>query len=112
MGFAVVHILRPPAGTRRALAQLGLLVAVGGAAWAALFGYFANVGRYQDFWNTVFLYNRAYAGDVIGNLIRGLTPTYLFPGTLRVGLPLLTLTSVGTALAGSKGPSWSPILAA
>lgn len=113
VAFAVVHALRPPAepsGVRRALAQVGVLAAIGAAAWAATFGYFAGVGRYQDFWDAVFVFNRAYAGNIGGNLIEGLTPKYILPGYLHMGLPLLTLTCVGAALAGFKRPSRRSLL--
>lgn len=97
------HVALPPAATsrRRALGE----VCVGGAVviltWGGVLGYFATTGRLPAFVDAVFAYNRVYAGNPLGNLLRGIDPALLVPPPLAIVLPFAALT-LGGALATLK----------
>jgi hypothetical protein len=84
-----VHLAFPPGDPpdrRLAFKQVWVMAAVGGAAWASLFVYFAAVGHVKDFYEIVFTYNRYYAGNIINNLVKGL---YNFKGFLKFLVPFI-----------------------
>ena len=84
-----VHLALPPGDPpdrRLALKQVWVMAAVGGAAWALVFVYFAVVGHVKDFYEIVFAFNRYYAGNMIKNLVIGL---YTFKGVLTLLVPFI-----------------------
>jgi hypothetical protein len=91
----LAYVAVAPAAERRAAgirAVVSLLTAA--AAWGAVLAYFGVTGRSTDFWQAVFAYNQSFAGSMLANIGRGLTPATLLPLVLRV-LPLVALTLVG-----------------
>jgi hypothetical protein len=77
-------------------AQPALIVGVTAAAgWAAVFGYFAAVGRFAEFQEAVFAYNRDYAGSLVQNLLASLVPTGSVIWTAAAYFPLLLVTGAG-----------------
>lgn len=97
--WAATDFIWPPEGSsrgRRFLAGVGV-VAVVVAAWAALAAHFYFDGRWDDFYDTVVLYNRAYAGDgPIRNMIFAFRP-YRFLGPFVEAAPLACLLAVAGA---------------
>jgi len=72
--------------------------AVVATAWAVVVAYFAAIGHWQPFWDAVVSYNRAYAGNLISNLAKGLTPSRIFPpcaAPVLVVLPAAVLCIAG-----------------
>lgn len=61
-----------------AAGQVGLMALPGAVLWAAAGGYFMLAGRFGDFRDAVFTYNREYAHSVAVNLLRFLLPENLF----------------------------------
>jgi hypothetical protein len=62
LGLALVVF--PPdgaAGRRRALVQVAVMAGIGAAAWGVVFAYFQATGRFRDFYDAVFTYNRFYS---------------------------------------------------
>jgi len=86
--------LRPWKGFVASLAT----VAIG---WGVVFAWFAWVGSFQEFWEAVFLYNRAYARGVLYSLSTALSP-YTYP-IMNIYLPLSLIV-----IAGIVGNSGSP----
>jgi 4-amino-4-deoxy-L-arabinose transferase-like glycosyltransferase len=76
---------------RQVLAQFALIV----AAWAAVVAYFTATGRWQDFYDTLFVIGKTYAGNIGDNLLSGLQPAHLWPASLLFMLPLLALCLLG-----------------
>ncbi len=108
--WAAVDVALPPEGTsrvRRLLAAVGLVLVVAGA-WVALAAYFSADGRWSDFYDTVVLYNRNYAGDgPIRNLIFAFRP-YRFLGPFVEAAPLtclLVAAGATTALLMRDAPA-------
>src|SRR5207249_4858862 len=64
--LAAAHLALPPRGAtrRRALGQAGIVSLIAAAAWAVVAGYFAATGRWVDFRDAVFTYNRTYAAPL------------------------------------------------
>jgi len=105
--LALAHVLRPPEGRSRAraLADVAVIAGVGLAAWAAVFGYFAAVGRFGEFYEAVFAYNRYYGRRMPTFVLRAFNlPRLVLDPYLQALVPLAALTLVG-ALAGW---SWRP----
>lgn len=98
--FATVHVAAPRASDGRggALKDLASMTVPGFVGWLLHFVYFAAVGRFGDFWESVVTYNRSYAGDLVSNItapLRGeaeLMPDILAPLALLT-LAALVLTS-------------------
>jgi hypothetical protein len=92
------YIAIPPAALKRWQALIHVMVMGGivAVAWALMFSYFAIMGRFEAFYDAVFVYNQAYAGNLFNNLQMGLRLQQLFPlFTLPVVLPLGILTLIG-----------------
>jgi hypothetical protein len=104
--LALAHLAAPPTGEsrRRALVDVCLLAAVGAVAWLGTFAYFAAVGRFSDFYQAVFVYNRFYSGSVLRNLVAAAAPDALVPGILAIAAPLALLTLAGGIRAAIVGP--------
>jgi 4-amino-4-deoxy-L-arabinose transferase-like glycosyltransferase len=96
------------AGKRwRATARQGLTwCAVGALTWASVFGWFAIRGGWQDFYEALFVYNRAYAGSVGANLLGALSPARLFPAEFRFAAPILLVTALAAGLDRAHRRSW------
>jgi hypothetical protein len=103
--FAVAHLAyAPDTNTRKqAVKELLIIAAVGVAAWMAFFVYFAQTGRFQILYTTMFVYPRYYSGNIFVNLLASLG-RHLYPTPLRVIAPLIFLTLIGGIIAGLKGP--------
>jgi hypothetical protein len=48
--------------------KLGAFLLPGLIVWGGIFLYFALLGRFGDFWEAVFYFNRYYAGDISANV--------------------------------------------
>ena len=99
--LVAAHLALPPGGAtgrRRAVADAALIVAICGAAWLSLVGYFAMTHRLADFTGAVFAYNGFYADNLIWNLFQGLEPSNLLPGAMGSLLPLVTASLLGLTL--------------
>ena len=99
-----VHVALPSAKSSRALRAGQATVAglVGLAAWAVVFGYFGAIGHFRAFYDTVFVYNRAYANSLSGNLARSFMFSY-GPARMEFALPLIALLAAGMAYGVIKG---------
>ena len=115
VALVLVHVQAPPAGTSRSRSAMQGLLMLGlcGAAAAAVAAYFAARGRWVDFWATLVVHNRHYAGPLLPNLREGLRPARLFPAVLRDALPLAVATLPGAALSiATRGSRPVALLAA
>lgn len=119
---ALAHLAAPPAGRSRprALADVFLIAAVGAAIWLTTFAYFAAVGRFSDFYQAVFVFNRfysvntPYASDsLLANLGHGFRPEKLFHEVLAITTPLAVFTLAGAVRGAIVGPGrpWLHLLA-
>ena len=88
-------------GIRIRIADLGTWAATGAFAWLAIAAYFAILGRFPDFWDAVFTYNRYYARGLAENVAAGLKPGDLYPHSLRFLTPLIAMLCLG-ALTGMR----------
>ena len=88
-----------PAGRRLWRAAVGPIISGGtaGVGWALVFTYFAAVGRFAEFQEAVFAYNRDYAGSVVQNLLATLLPTGAVVWTAAAYFPLLVVIGIGAA---------------
>jgi hypothetical protein len=103
--LALLLVVWPAGGQRRrALAGVGLMLAIGALTWGLVVGYFAATGRLAAFVEAVFTYNRFYAGSLWTNLGRGAHPTFLFHPTLVSLLPVAALAAMGAARGLMTGP--------
>lgn len=75
------------------------MAAVGGAVWASLFVYFVTVGHVKDFYEIVFVFNSYYAGNIIKNLLIGLS---VFRGWLTLLVPFIYTTCIWAILVKQK----------
>jgi len=109
------HCFFPPPQTsrRQALVQAGLIGCVIAAAWGAVMAYFAVVGRFGAFWETVITFNSFYAGNMSGNLILSLRPGKLFPESMRPLWPFVAFAGMGLVAVIVKAPArvWMLLLA-
>jgi hypothetical protein len=71
--------------------------ATAGLGWALVFAYFAGVGRFAEFQEAVFAYNRDYAGSMVQNLMASLVPNGSVIWTAAPYFPLLVVTGAGAA---------------
>lgn len=102
VALGVVHLAFPPGGPqnrRLAFKQVWVMAAVGGAAWASLFIYFAAVGHAKDFYEIVFTFNRYYAGNIINHLASGLIR---FRGVLIYVVPCIYAICIWAVLTKSR----------
>ncbi len=88
-----------PQDRRLARKQVWVMAAVGGAAWALVFVYFAAVGHVKDFYEIVFTFNRYYAGNIIKNLVIGL---FRFRGVLTLLVPFIYTICIWAVLTKPK----------
>ena len=55
------------------------LLLPGALLWAVVFFYFALLGRFSDFWQSVFVFNAGYSGSILSNVWSFIVnPAYLF----------------------------------
>ncbi len=70
--------------------------------WGIMFGYALLLGRFDDFWDVLIVYNNQYAGNSLRNIWAFLThPNYLFPQALT-GVWLLVLQGFAWLFVGSR----------
>jgi len=70
--------------------------------WGSMFGYAFLLGRFDDFWDVLIVYNSQYAGNSIRNIWAFLThPNYLFPQSLT-GIWILVLQGYAWLFIGSR----------
>ncbi len=89
------------------LLAVALVAAVGVAAWAAVFAYFAATGRLGIFYDTIFKYAGYYAqsrgGTFLTNILGGLI--YEFLARAMKSTPVLIVLAAAGAIYGLvKGP--------
>ena len=89
---------------RRAVAAAVLIGAIGVATWLAVAAYFWAAGRFADFWEAVFVFNRQYSGSLLENLRMSVAADRLLPPVLHPVLPLLTIAAVGAFAQGGMAP--------
>lgn len=110
-GMAMVHLLASlalPGARLKALAQTLLIALPGALAWSALMAYFALTHRLAIFTDTLFTFNRYYAGyglkppgfayaaqHTFWKLLHGLDPANLAPWHTWFLAPLLLLALGG-----------------
>src|SRR2546430_4086902 len=115
--LAAAHLALPPRGAtrRRALGQAGIVSLIAAAAWAVVAGYFAATGRWVDFRDAVFTYNRTYAAPLSTTLAAAFGAPGFGPLARAVCLPLAALTATALVTgwrAGQRreGPLLTPVL--
>ncbi len=106
--LAAAHVALPPAGRPRRVAaiEVGVIVAVGAAAWLGTFAWFAASGRAAELYETVVSYSFEYSvrrRGLMGNLLHGLRPEVLAPPSLRFAW-VLAAPAVLAALDGLRRP--------
>jgi len=85
--------------------KTAIMAAAGLIGWAAIGGYFTAVGRFNDFYSAVFMYNIYYSdykGGLLTNLGHGLLPKYLFPDALYAYIPLYLVIVAGIVVSMRK----------
>jgi len=109
--LGVLYILAPAhKGRSRKLAffQICITAAVGAAAWAAVFAYFALTDRFSVFYETVFKYAGYYAasrgGGLVKNILEGFHYKRLFAPAMKSTTVLAVLAAAGAVLGLWKGP--------
>ncbi|QPJ65349.1 MAG: hypothetical protein G3M78_08075 [Candidatus Nitrohelix vancouverensis] len=103
LGF--VHVALPPGGIEnrgRALRQLATSAGVSISAWVGLFAYFYALGRFEEFWNDLFVYMAHYGGDLSYNLIQGASPKNFLPDFMYGEIPLIAVCVIGAGLYWNK----------
>lgn len=94
-----------PPERQRAAVQVVLIGAVGLVSWAGTCAYFYVAGRFAPFYETVFVFNRHYAGDFLENFRHILDLATLIPPFLRfMAAALMVPAMVGMVLGLSKKP--------
>jgi hypothetical protein len=101
--MAIINLASPRAGESRGrvLARVALMAAVGVLAWGALFAYFGATGRAWIFWQTMFVYPRAYARSMIDNVLASRTALGIMGGYMLFATPAIVLT-LFAALMGTR----------
>ena len=110
LAFAGVYFLYPSrekdlSVTIRKLTDLALMTFIGFIVWGFVFWYFSKSGRFQDFWNTVFVFNQSYSGNLSQNLLASLNPNLLMPRGMLAVIPLVLLTVLYFAVHDWKKPA-------
>ena len=107
VAFAIALIAYPPNyaahGRSRAIKEVLIIAAVGALSWMAFFAYFAETGRWQILYTTMFVYPKYYSGNVLLNLFTSLG-RHLYPPQLRLIAPQIFLTIIAGIIAWLKGP--------
>jgi len=99
--LGIVYIAIPPVTVKRRQALIHVIVmgSIGAVLWMVVFGYFAFMGRFEAFYDVVFVYTQSYAGSLFDNLLTGLTLERLFPQFAQpIILPLGLLTLLGMVI--------------
>jgi 4-amino-4-deoxy-L-arabinose transferase-like glycosyltransferase len=99
--LGIVYIAIPPVTVKRRQALIHVIVmgSIGAVLWMVVFGYFAFMGRFEAFYDAVFVFNQAYADSLFDNLLKGLTLERLFPPFAQpIILPLGLLTLLGIVI--------------
>jgi 4-amino-4-deoxy-L-arabinose transferase-like glycosyltransferase len=103
--LALVYLASARSDSRKkAIVDLALVGAIGAAAWAMVFGYFALRGHAGAFIDAVFTYNRWYAGSGWENIRHMTAWPPVFADVLAVVLPIATLSVAGLGLGLLVGP--------
>jgi 4-amino-4-deoxy-L-arabinose transferase-like glycosyltransferase len=104
--FYLLASLRDRRKLKLAFLQICIVAAVGVAAWAAVFAYFAATHRFSTFYDTIFKYAGYYAqsrgGNVFTNIIKGFNYTY-FAQAMKSTPVLIVFTAAGTIYGLAKG---------
>ena len=111
--LAFAYVAWPPTDSRkRALADIGIVAAVGLAAWGTVLGYFYTRGRGAAFTEAVFTYNHFYSNDGWKNSLAPGAPP-VSPDVVAVLLSLAVLSVAGLVLGLIFGPrrQWVLLLA-
>lgn len=92
----------------RAAMQVALIGGIGLVSWIGTCAYFYATRRFSPFYDTMFIYNRFYAGDFWKNIKDSLRPGYLVPPPLRLTALAMAPAGFGMLLGLSKTPrrSW------
>jgi 4-amino-4-deoxy-L-arabinose transferase-like glycosyltransferase len=105
--FYLLASLRDRRKLKLAFLQICTVAAVGVAAWAAVFAYFAATHRFSTFYDTIFKYAGYYAqsrgGNVFTNIIKGFNYTY-FAQAMKSTPVLIVFTAAGAIYGLVKGP--------
>jgi hypothetical protein len=107
-----VHLVIPrlELDWRRRLSDVCVIVMVGALTWSAVIGYFIIRGRYKDFYETMFVYNSYYAGNIFANLVAPLRHNAkVLPSFL---VPLAVVTVAGLILGLFKEKRFTLMLTA
>ncbi len=104
--FYLLTCLRNRQRLRLAFVQVCIIAAVGVAAWAAVFAYFAATGRLGIFYDTIFKYAGYYAqsrgGNFLTNILAGLK--YQFFARAMKSTPVLIVLAAAGAIYGLVRP--------
>ncbi|BAP55022.1 hypothetical protein THII_0725 [Thioploca ingrica] len=104
------YLIMLPAKLERRLALTQVMIMLGtvGIVWISVFSYFAILGRFKAFYDTIFIYNQYYAGSAVKNILRGLfIPQQLFPPFPQLAYPLIVLAIIlGTLILFSRKRTW------
>jgi len=73
LGLTYLAMPSPTTRLRGRLRQLSVMALGGAASLAAVFGYFWATGRLGVFWRSMVVSGSGYAGDMLSNVISGLT---------------------------------------
>jgi len=101
----LAHVLLPPGTQSRkaAIRQFAIIGGIGAIIWLSVFAYFAALGRFDDFYGTVFSYNYSYSGGA-GTILWTFLRSLCYPYFLKVFLGLLALTVGGAVIGLKRGP--------
>ena len=100
--FHLLASLRDRQERKLAFLHICIMAAVGLAAWAVVFAYFAATGRFTVFYDTIFKYAGYYAesrgGSVFTNIFKGLS--YQFFARAMKSTPVLMVFAVAGTIYG------------
>ncbi|MDQ3441680.1 MAG: glycosyltransferase family 39 protein [Planctomycetota bacterium] len=104
--MAVVEVVFPHAGEPRwrGMTRVALMAGVGFLAWAALFAYFAATGRAWIFWQTMFVYPRAYSGSMIDNVLASWPAVRTMSRYMAFATPTIVLTLIAVLARTRAAP--------
>jgi 4-amino-4-deoxy-L-arabinose transferase-like glycosyltransferase len=104
--FYLLASLRDRRKLKLAFLQICIVAAVGVAAWAAVFAYFAATHRFNIFYDTIFKYAGYYAqsrgGNFLTNILAGLK--YEFFARAMKSTPVLIVLAAAGAIYGLVRP--------
>ena len=99
--------LRDKKQTVIALSQICIILMTGVLTWLAVFGYFAITDRVSIFYETIFnygiYYSRSRGGNVLENILQGLSDKRLWPVHMQDTLILVILAITGMIFGLVKG---------